>query len=149
ALTGDHLTERPREALEGRLDHVVRIVAAQPDMDIRAERLGERAEEMRHELGRQAADPLARERALEDEIGPPAEVDRDLRVRLVHRQQEAVTADAVLVAERALQRIDERERDLLDRVMLVDLEIAVAFNLEREAAVLADLLEHMVVEADA
>src|SRR5690606_2967767 len=112
-------------------------------------RLGERAEEVRHELGRQLADALPRERALEDEIRPAAEIDRDLRVRLVHRQQETVPADAAFVAERALQRFAERERDVLDRMMLVDLEVAAALDLEREPAVLADLLEHVVEEADA
>src|SRR5690606_13499164 len=43
----------------------------------------------------------------------------------------------------------ERERDVLDRMVLVDVEVAAAFDLEREPAVLADLLEHVIEEADA
>src|SRR5690606_4149616 len=92
---------------------------------------------------------LPGERSLEDEIRPPAEVDGDLDVRLVHRQQEAVAADAPLVAERTLQRLAERERDVLDGVVLVDLEVAAALHAEREAAMLAELLQHVVEEPDA
>src|SRR5690606_1245160 len=106
-------------------------------------------EEMRHELRRQLADALARERPFEHEVRPAAEVDRDLGGRLVHRQQEAVASDAALIAERALERLAERERDVLDRMVLVDVEVAAAFDLEREPAVLADLLEHVIEEADA
>src|SRR5690606_12231979 len=43
----------------------------------------------------------------------------------------------------------ERERDVLDRVVLVDVEVAAALDLEREAAVLADLLKHVIEEPDA
>src|SRR5690606_15916521 len=82
-------------------------------------------------------------------IRASAEIDRDLGIRLVHRQQEAVASDAALVAERAFQRLAERQRDVLDRVMLVDVEIAAALDLEREAAVLAELLEHVIEKADA
>src|SRR5690606_25975914 len=61
----------------------------------------------------------------------------------------AVATDAPLVAERAFQRVAELQCDVLDRVMLVDVEIAAALDLEREAAVLAELLEHVIEEADA
>ena len=54
-----------------------------------------------------------------------------------------------LVAERFAQRLAERERAILDRVVLVDLQVACAGQFEREAAVARDLLEHVVVEADA
>ena len=48
-----------------------------------------------------------------------------MRERLVHGQQErAVAADAALVAERLAQRLAEREADVLDRVVPVDVEVA-------------------------
>ena len=82
--------------------------------------VGERAEEVRHELGRQPADRFAIETAFEDAYGRPERSMRDLRAGFVHRQQETVAGDAVLVAERLAQRLAERERGVLDRVMLVD-----------------------------
>ena len=104
---------------------------------------------MRHELRRQVADALARELRLEDEVRPAAEIDRHFGIRFVHRQQETVALDAALVAERFAQRLTQRQRDVLDRVVLVDVQIAGALHVEREAAVLAELLEHVVEEAEA
>ncbi len=48
-----------------------------------------------------------------------------------------------------LQCLAECERAVLDRVMLVDVQIALAGELQREAAVLGDLLEHVIEEAEA
>ena len=49
----------------------------------------------------------------------------------------------------ALQRLAQRERAVLDGVVLVDVQIAGARQLQREAAVLRDLFEHVIEEADA
>ena len=92
---------------------------------------------------------VAAELAFEHEVGPARQIDGDLRERFVHRQQEAVALDAALVAERRLQRLAERERAVLDGVMLVDVQIALARQLQREAAVLRDLFQHVIEEADA
>ena len=135
-------------ALKRHLDHVVRVLAAHADVNRGAERLRERTEEMRHELRRQVADAIARELRFEHEERPPAEIDRHLGVRFVHRQQEAVALDAAFVAERLAQRLAERQRDVLDRVVLVDVQIARALHVELEAAVLAELLEHVIEEAE-
>ena len=54
------------------------------------------------------------------------------------------------LAPSALRSVSpERERAVLDRVVLVDLQVALAGELQREAAVLGDLLEHVIEEADA
>ena len=95
------------------------------------------------------ADLLAAELAFEHGVRAAGKVDRDLRLRFVHRQQEAVARDAGLVAQRLAQRLAERERAVLDGVVLVDVQVALAGELQREAAVLRDLLEHVIEEADA
>ena len=60
-----------------------------------------------------------------DEERPPREVDDRLHQRLVERHRRlAEAADAGLVAERLAQRLAEHEPDVLDRVVVVDLEIA-------------------------
>src|SRR6185436_14157772 len=104
---------------------------------------------VRHELRRQIADAIARELGVEDQKRAPAEVDGYFGIGLVHRQQEAVALYAALVAERLLERLPERQRDILDGVVLVDVQIARALHVELEAAVLAELLEHVVEEAEA
>ena len=58
------LAQRAPDALEAGLDHVMRVLAAHRDVQRGAQGFGQRAEEMRHELGRQFADAFAVEAAL-------------------------------------------------------------------------------------
>ena len=54
-----------------------------------------------------------------------AQVDRHGGQRLFHRQREvAVAADAGLVAERLLERLAQADADVFDRVVLIDVKIA-------------------------
>ena len=81
------------------------------------------------------------------EVRAAGQVDGRLDQRLVQRHGGvAEAADAGLVAERLAQRLAERERGVLDRVVRVDLEVAVGAHDEVEAAVLAELAEHVVEE---
>ena len=57
--------------------------------------------------------------------------------------------DPGAVAERLGERGPEHERDVLDRVVLVDLEVAVGLDREVEQAVVGERAEQVVVEADA
>src|SRR5690606_40294862 len=147
-LVGDsnRLAQRAPDALEARFDHVVRILPGDLHVDGGAERLGKRAEEMRGQLRRERSDRVAAEAPLEHAIGAPGKIDRDLCERLIHRQQESITVNAPLVAEGALQSLAQRQRAILDRMVLVDVQVALAGQLHREAAVLGDLLQHVIEE---
>ena len=80
--------------------------------------------------------------------GPAAEVDRGARERVVHRHDGvAVARDPAPVAERAVERLAERERGVLDRVVVAGLEVARALEHEVEAGVEGELLEEVVVDA--
>ena len=50
---------------------------------------------------------------------------------------------------RLIERLAERERAILDRVVIVDLEVAPAFEDQIEAGVPGERAEHVVEEADA
>ncbi len=104
---------------------------------------------MRHQLGGQLADAIALEAAFPNEVGPARQIERDLGLGLIHGEQKSVARDAVLVAERLAQRRSQREGAILDGVMLVDVQIAGAGELEREAAVLGDLFEHVIEKSQA
>ena len=81
----------------------------------------QRAEEMRHELGGEAAHLRARELAFEHGIGTAGQVDGHLHARLVHGQQEAVARDAALVAQCLAQRAAQRQRAVFHGVVFVHL----------------------------
>ena len=73
-----------------------------------------------------------------DEERPARQVERDLHERFVERHLIGrEPAHAGLVAERLLHRFAERDADVLDRVVGVDLEIALALDGQVHAAVLA------------
>ena len=79
-----------------------------------------------------------------------AEVDGDDANRFVHRHDEVAGAvDAAARAERGLDRLAERDADVLDRVVLVDVEIALGAQAQVEAAVAREQLQHVVEKADA
>ena len=61
----------------------------------------------------------------------------------------AVAFDATLVAEGVLEGLAEGEPDVFDGVVIVDVGVAVASDAEAEAAVLGDVVEHVVEEAHA
>ena len=82
-------------------------------------------------------------------VRPADEVDRRGRERLVHRhRRRAVARDAGTVAERSRERVAERGEDVLDRVVLVDVEVAAGEQLEVEAAVEGEERQQVIEEAD-
>ena len=78
---------------------------------------------------------------------PAAEIDRRDRERLVHRHHEVAGAvDAAAVAERLRHRLAERDAEILDGVVLVDVEIAGRLHRQVEPAVRREQLQHVVEE---
>ena len=81
---------------------------------------------------------------------PSAEIDRGDRERLVHRHHEIAGAiDAALLPSAFRTGFAERDAEILDGVVLIDVEIAVRLDAQIEAAVTREELEHVVEEADA
>src|ERR1700723_4464353 len=149
AFEPDGLAKAAAHALEARLDHVMRVFAAHGDVQRRPQGFRERAEKMRDQLGRQFADPFTVETPLPHEVGPARDVERDLRLGFVHGQQESIACDAALVAEGFTQRGSQSQGAVLDGVMLVDVQIAAASQIEREAAMLRDLFQHVIEKSQA
>ena len=111
---------------------------------------GDGAEELLGQLGVEAGDRHRRQLGVEAAERAPGDVDRALAERLVHRHHGvAVAADPGAVAERLVERLAERDADVLDRVVGAGLEVALGLDREPEAAVAAEQLEHVVEEADA
>ena len=104
---------------------------------------------MLHHFRGQFADLVARKRGLEAKRRASGQVDRNPRLAFVHRQQEPVTPDTVLVAERLAQGCAEADCDVLHGMVFIHLEVPAAGKFESESAVLGDLLEHVVEKADA
>ena len=121
ALAADRLPQAAADALEAGLDHVV---ACSRRARVRCSAAPSASASERKKCGTSSvgSSPTRSrpKRPSHTKYGAPDRVERDLGLGLVHRQQEAVARDAALVAKRLAQRRAERERAVLDGVMLID-----------------------------
>ena len=143
--------KRARNPLEAGFGDVMAVQAVQRlDMQRQAAVHRERLEELAHQFRVERADLRRGELRAEHQERPARNVERDAGQRLVHRQQAiGVAGQAALVAERLLERLPERDADILDGVVVVDMQIALGGNADIDERVARELVEHMVEEADA
>ena len=127
-LAPNGTTQRSADRLEGGLRDVMRIMSARFDVETQPTGLRQTPEHVLRESR------VAGERALAP--GPPAEIERRPRQRVVHRHDGvAVACDPPPVAERQVEGLAERERRILRRVMGARLEIAGSLENEVESGV--------------
>src|SRR5215204_7550280 len=144
----DRLAQGARHRLESAFENVVRVASTQAVyVEIAARRLGQRAPEVFGQLDREVADGLPPRLDRVDEVEAPREVYDRAAQRLVHRHVgRAVAADARLVAERLRERLTQSDGHVLDRVVVVYVEVASALDFEVEESVLGEQLKHVVEE---
>jgi hypothetical protein len=144
------LGQRAAHRLEDRLGDVVQIVAVvhgDVQRDFRVER--ERAEVFLQHVHVEVRHARARHRHAEDQERAPGEIDGGLHERLVHRHEGgAVADDALLVAQRLLERLAQHDADVLDRVVDVHLDVAAGLDGEIHEAVLGPGLQHVAEEGN-
>ena len=61
----------------------------------------------------------------------------------------AVAGDALLVADRLVQGLAQSDTNVLDRVMGVDMQVAVGLNAQVDQSMARDLVQHVVEERQA
>ena len=99
-------------------------------MDIRFDVLGKRLEEMFDHFSRKVANVLPVELGFEDQRRTPAKVDDTSRKRFIHRHVcRKVTRNAAFFFQGFAERLSESDGDILRRMVVVDTQIAFAFQL--------------------
>ena len=109
--------------------------------------VAETLEEMEKHLGRHIAHLLTMELSLPNQPRPAAEIEGHLAKAIVHRQAKAVTLNATLVAQSLGDSLTQGDGGILNRMVLVHLQVALDQDLQIHPRMLADLLEHMVEKA--
>ena len=124
----------------------MRVVAAQVvDVQRDLSVVGEALEELLHQVDVELADQRAGELDVVLEPRPSGKIDHHARQRLVQGHVGvAEAAHAGLVADRPGERLPQRDADVLDRVMRVDVQIALRLDVEVEHGVARHLLEHVL-----
>ena len=111
---------------------------------------GEGLEEFAHQLGVEGPDLGRGKLGAEHQERTPGDIYGDARQRLVHRQQAiGVAGQPALVAERLFERLAERDADVLDGVVIVNMQIAPGAHRHVDERVPGELVEHVIEEADA
>jgi len=150
AVDARGVVEGARRALEQRLYLVVSVLAVDPAVEREARVRRQRPEEVPRHHARELADARLAELPVELVQRPPGDVDDDARHGLVQRDAPVrEPLDAALLAEGLVEGLSECDADVLDGVVVVYLEVAVAAHGQVEEAVPGERRQHVVEEADA
>src|ERR1700682_691451 len=116
-------------------------------MNVRSGGLRETAEKILQQFRLQTADVFRREFPFADQMRPSAEVDACGRKRLVHRHQTISRAqNAALGAERLPDRLAENDACVLDRVVLIHVEVSTRGKFQIHRAVARYEGQHVIEE---
>ena len=126
---------------------MVVVLAAGRDLQVAARGAAERVEEVAEHFGGYVADPFTAEFGIPFEVDASPEVEEHQRPAVVHRQGEPVAGDAGLRSQRAVDGLAQGDGHVLHGVVFVDVEVALRIDGERDAAVVGNLGEHVVEEA--
>jgi hypothetical protein len=144
-------TQGAGESFEERLNFVVIGAAVErADVNIAARAASEAFEEIVDEFGLQVANEARANFGVDDGGSAAAEVDGGEAESFVHGHDEISGAEnATFRAERLLEGLAERDADILDGVVLIDIEVALGVKSEVEAAVVGEEFEHVIEKANA
>lgn len=146
------LIEGAGEGFEDALGHMVGIAAGEDiDVEVHAAVDGEGAEKFLDELELEGpADRGDAGRGVVGEVGSTAEVDDCSHEGFIHRDiGQAVALDACFGAEGLCEGLPEGDSDILNRVVVIDFDIALGGEVEIEESVFCEEGEHVIEKSDA
>ena len=116
--------------LENRFGNVMAVAAVgHENVDVAQDVRGEGVPEVGDQFAVELADLGRGKFGIKDEVGPSSKIDCAGGQRLVHRQREvAVAADAGPVAQGLAHGLPQADAHVLDRVMLIDVQVALGLD---------------------
>src|SRR4051812_35725334 len=118
-------------------------------MDVGAGSAGKTLEEVICQLRLKVADEARAYFGIDHGHGAPAEIDCGKPQCLIHSHKKVSgTQNAFAVAKRTVEGFSQRDSNVFNAVMLIHIEIAVAFEPQIEATVASEELEHVIEEVN-
>src|ERR1700733_9719640 len=150
-LATRRMVHRARQRLEGRLDNVMRVAAAdQVEVQVHPDFVGQRLHKVVHQLRLEIADTLLGDGDVVAEVRAPADIDNRRTDGLVERYRRLAEAlYPCTIAQRIPKGPSDYDSDVFDRVMVVYLQIAAGSDLQIEESVSRKALEHVIEERHA
>src|SRR5215813_2564731 len=110
----------------------------------------ERTPEMLGQFDRKRPDLVARVLDFIDQVRTARQIDHGAGQRLVHRRmRRAETNNAFFVSKRLGERAAQTDRRVLDRMVVINLQVAFASDFEIEQPVAREQFKHVVEKRDA
>ncbi len=101
------------------------------------------------QFGVELADLGLSDRNVVDEVPPAAQVDGAVGQGLLHGDRHgAITGDAPPIADRLGEEFPQHNADILHGVMEIDLKVPFGGDFQADPAVLGEVVQHVVEEAD-
>src|SRR5216683_8067295 len=114
-------------------------------MQVHADFVAERLHKIAHQHGLKLPHPLLLYRDVVREVDASADIDHRAAQRLIERDRSVPeTPDSRTIPQRLAKRATHHDPDVLDRVMLIDMEVATRLDHEIEEAMAREAFEHMV-----
>ena len=144
------MAQRARQPLEAALGDVVGVVAIERfDMQGDAGMGCQRLKEFAHQFGVERADLWRGKGHVPHQKGPPRQIKGAAPLGVIHRQAAfAIAADAALVAQRPGQGLAQGDAAVFDRVVIVDVQIALRGQRDVDQRMAGQLIQHVVEETD-
>ena len=119
------------------------------DVEIHLGRIAQRLEEMQEHFRRHLPYLFTFEVGIPYQPRTASEIQGYLTQAIVHREAIAITFDTSLIAQGFRKTLTQGQSGIFDGVMFIHLQIALHTDGQVEATMLADLLQHVVEEAQA
>lgn len=149
-INHDRLPQRASSSFEAGFADVMAVLSVmQHEVQIHQRVRGDRFPEDRHQLAIELADLLRWKINTKHERHAATQIDSRGDQRFFHRQRDAAVAhDPLLVTERFGQRFAETDAGVLDRVMMIDVQVPLRLDREVHQRVLGEQRQHVIEEAD-
>jgi hypothetical protein len=117
---------------------------------IRAGSARETLEEVGHQLSLKISNESRTHLRIDSKGGPSTQINGGDSQRFIHWHEEVSGAqDTAFVAKSAIESFSQGDAHIFDCVMLIDIQVAIAFQLQIEGAMTRKQLKHVIEETDA
>jgi hypothetical protein len=140
--------KRAPEPLEEGLDHVMRIIAGDAHLQRGEQRITHRTKEVGDEFSRHFSHKFTGEFTLKSKVGAATQIDCHVSLGFIHGQDETITPKAAFITDRLFQSLTQRDPNVFNGVVLVDLKVTRTGDGKGNPRILRDLLKHVVKKAE-
>ena len=102
---------------------------------------------MSHKFSRHFSHEFTGKFTLKSKVGAATQIDGHVSLGFIHGQDETITPQPAFITDRLFQSLTQRNSDVFNGVVFVDLKVTCTGDGEGDARIFCNLLKHMVKKA--